>query len=573
MVIACKYRNPSTTTLLTIVQDDSLYTQVQSPGELKSPFDGDISINSREFSFDDTLEMDNNPNSAFIKSEFDDDSYNNNNFMAIPQHQFQGQQFSHQNMDMNSVNPSDLTMGSMNNNNNMNNSFGNGNMSSSFLVGKSGIPDDELLELGFNDEHGQMQQNQAMMQQQQQQQQHGGMPVNQQQRMQQMYSNTPDGAPIMSPFQNAGFDYSQFQPSGSMVQQNGSFRGKMPPQMSRHPSDRSPMTPKINGLHLGTPDSGQYLSQQHNRSQSQQWNGTPGSGSWVDSPVPSPHQGGSSVHHQGISEILTSGKHASLPTKVEGGMPPANYQTQEAKRRRRRESHNLVERRRRDNINERIQDLSKLVPQHRLEDEKIRKHINANGPLSPGLAASGISPPQATSLLAGGSGRRAAGSITQGLPPDEKEKGPNKGDILNSSVSWTRDLMWLLFEKMEQEKQLRDSLAALGQPWPFQMSEDERRMLSELTEAMQRNGVANFTYSRYPGSGLRVPKHTNYAGEPLQGAADSPQSLSPGMGSGGSAGDGGSGNADFWTSHNHNNDVDQYALKEEDEEEFGMEMG
>lgn len=518
--------------------------------------------------------MDNNPNSAFIKSEFEDDCYNNNNnnFMSIPQQQFQGQQLSHQGMDMNSVNPSDLTMGNMNNN--MNNSFGNGNMSSSFLVGKSGIPDDELLELGFNDEHGQMQQNQAMMQQAQQH----GMPVNQQQRMQQMYSNTPDGAPIMSPFQNAGFDYSQFQPSGSMVQQNGSFRNKMPAQMSRHPSDRSPMTPKINGLHLGTPDSGQYLSQQqHNRAQSQQWNGTPGSGSWVESPVPSPHQGSNSVHHQGISEILTSGKHASLPTKVEGGgMPPANYQTQEAKRRRRRESHNLVERRRRDNINERIQDLSKLVPQHRLEDEKIRKHINANGPLSPGLAASGISPPQATSLLAGGSGRRAAaGSITQGLPPDEKEKGPNKGDILNSSVSWTRDLMWLLYEKMEQEKQLKDSLAALGQPWPFSIGEDERRMISELTEAMQRNGVANFTYSRYSGSGLRVPKHTNYAGEPLQGAADSPQSLSPGMGSGGSAGDtGGSGNPDFWGAHGHNNDVDTYALKEEDEEEeFGMEMG
>ncbi|KAF7731694.1 hypothetical protein EC973_008865 [Apophysomyces ossiformis] len=37
------------------------------------------------------------------------------------------------------------------------------------------------------------------------------------------------------------------------------------------------------------------------------------------------------------------------------------------KRRRRRESHNAVERRRRDNINERIQELSTLLPEHMLE--------------------------------------------------------------------------------------------------------------------------------------------------------------------------------------------------------------
>ncbi|KAH7348519.1 hypothetical protein BKA65DRAFT_398116 [Rhexocercosporidium sp. MPI-PUGE-AT-0058] len=45
------------------------------------------------------------------------------------------------------------------------------------------------------------------------------------------------------------------------------------------------------------------------------------------------------------------------------------------KRRRCRESHNAVEGRRRDNINERIQDLSRLVSAKRLEDEKIRKHL------------------------------------------------------------------------------------------------------------------------------------------------------------------------------------------------------
>lgn len=506
-----------------------------------------------------------NHGSPYIKSEEDEFSFNSGFMM---QQQYQNQQFQqHQNMDMGSVNPSDLTM-----NNNMggamNSSFGNGNMSGSYLVGKSNITDDELLDLNtYQEDQNQMPQNQQAMFQSQGH--PSSMPVNQQQRMQQMYSNTPDGAPIMSPFQNGGFDYSGFSPSmpGSMAQ-NGSYRNKMPPQMSRHPSERSPMTPKINGLHLGTPDSGNFASNQQfhrqNRSESSQWNGTPGSGSWIDSPAASPHQSG--LHHPQISDVIASGKHASLPAKVEGA--PPNYQSQEAKRRRRRESHNLVERRRRDNINERIQDLSKLVPQHRLEDEKIRKHITANGPLSPGLAAGGISPPQATSLLAGGSGRRAAGGITQGLPPDEKDKGPNKGDILNSSVSWTRDLMWLLYEKLEQEEKIKAQLASHGQPWPFTTDEDEKRMITELTEAVRRNGVAQFSYSRYPGSGLRVPKHTNFAGEPLQGPADSPQSLSPGVASGGS-GDATTNDQSFWVGH-QGSDQD-FALKEEDE--FGMEMG
>lgn len=276
------------------------------------------------------------------------------------------------------------------------------------------------------------------------------------------------------------------------------------------------------------------------------------------------------MHAAQISEVLHTGKHASLPAKVEGG-PGFSNTTQEAKRRRRRESHNLVERRRRDNINERIQDLSKLVPQHRLEDEKIRKHISANGPLSPNLAATGFSPPQATSLLAGGSGRRAAGGITQGLPPDEKDKGPNKGDILNSSVSWTRDLMWLLYDKLRQEKQLRDAFSAEGRAWPFSVDENEKRMITELVEAVQRNGVANFHYSRYPGSSLRVPKHTNFQGEPLQ-AGESPQSLSPGLVSGGS-GDatGATDNSQFWVGgQGAGGDLD-FVLKEEDEMEMNLE--
>lgn len=51
----------------------------------------------------------------------------------------------------------------------------------------------------------------------------------------------------------------------------------------------------------------------------------------------------------------------------------SKVQSQEIRRRRGRESHNAVEHRRRNNINERIQDLSRLVPANRFQDEKIRK--------------------------------------------------------------------------------------------------------------------------------------------------------------------------------------------------------
>ena len=186
--------------------------------------------------------------------------------------------------------------------------------------------------------------------------------------------------------------------------------------------------------------------------------------------------------------------------------------TQEAKKKRRRESHNLVERRRRDNINERIQDLSKLVPTHRLEDEKVRNHLTQKAPLSP----HGFSPPQATSLLAGGSGRRAApGTITQGLPQDEKEKGPNKGDILNSAVSWMRDSNWLMTKLLRDREMLIATLQQHGLPIPVDESDNERRMLSELKGVRERTECDAFRYSRAHGTGLRVPEFTTLAGDPL----------------------------------------------------------
>ena len=542
--------------------------------------------------------------SPFIKTEPDD--------YTFPSHSYP---LNHRSYSMNtgqhfgegvngSIDPSELTM--------QDNSFANytmgsqQNMSNSFNLGNSGIGDDELLDLDLNEgSHnpsqfplgdGQMQNfftNQAHA---------SSTGTAGQNQLGSGYSHTPGGDPMQSPFNQGNFHYAQYAqlqsqqmmnaspamrpvPAGSLDSNYMSARSRprTSQQMDRQASDsRSPMTPKTPGLgalNLGTPESGSLPSRpihanfnqhRHQKSLSNQWDNTPASLSYIDSPISSP---GHQANHPQISEILKSGpKHASLPAKVEASHHPAGgYQTQEAKRRRRRESHNMVERRRRDNINERIQELSHLVPMHRLEDEKVRKHIANNSPLSPTLAATGRSPPQATSLLAGG-GRRAtgAGSISMGIPMEEKDRIPNKGDILNGAVSWTRDLMWALHVKMQQESELADLITSLGGQFPFEQSEDEKRMRTELMNAMADNDPSTFSYSRGPGSTLRVPGHTNVMGEPLgqgQMGQMSPQSLSPGVQSGGSgANSGGQGQPQFW----QHNGQDNIGFKEEDE--YGMDL-
>ncbi|KAI9853806.1 MAG: hypothetical protein M1824_000874 [Vezdaea acicularis] len=593
------------------------------------------------------------PVSPFIKDEPEDSLFGSN-------HQQQGftmsqQQHHHHHFDQfgdqhhtgagdDSIDPSELTMQTssmpMQNGNNFMQSYPSfGSQQNLAYMNHSGIADDELLDLGnldgpngnpddFNNisqgyggqhsgpnNHGSVQHIYTG------QDQPTSLSMNQQGPMNQMFSNTPDGAPIQSPFIQQNFNYDQFRqmphpaygqhPEGMAYNasrmhggtndvQSGSFensyitakpRSKMHSGLERKASQsRSPMTPKTPGmgvgnLNLGTPESGSLPSQpihthqiaqhRHQKSLSNQWDSTPGSlQSFVDSPISSP---GQPSHHAQISEILKSGKHASLPAKVENGhhVPPQPaFQTQEAKRRRRRESHNMVERRRRDNINERIQELSHLVPHHRLEDEKVRKHLVNNSPLSPTLGVSGMSPPQATSLLAGGNGRRAAGNITTGIPVEEKDKGPNKGDILNGAVGWTRDLMWALHAKMQQEASLAEYIQSLGGTFPFEQTEEDKRMRTELLDAMEKNDASTFSYSRGPGSGLRVPKHTNMAGEPNgaggQNSTMSPQSMSPTNHSA-SSGPPSVAPGQYWSGQ-HSGDSGQDPIDFKEEDEYGMDM-
>lgn len=128
--------------------------------------------------------------------------------------------------------------------------------------------------------------------------------------------------------------------------------------------------------------------------------------------------------------------------------------------------------------------------------------------------------------------------------------------------------MWALHVKIQQESELADLIASLGGRWPFEQTEDEKRMRTELLNAMAENDPSTFSYTRGPGSGLRVPNHTNHAGEPLNNSNQmgtlSPQSLSPGVQSGGSGtNSGGIGQPQYWSHDGH-------GFKEEDE--YGMEM-
>jgi hypothetical protein len=565
--------------LLTVPEADALFTPPSSysPQKTLSRLDLRLDTHSDDSLDGDIFNMNNmagtDSPTPYIKEEMDEIQFGSNRFMphnGFDTTQYGHQQFSAAQDNMGGINPSELAMSA---GFSMNNHFGG----SSYVTGAAGIADDELAEsLGGNNNFGGFGGQEEIF--------HGqanGGHANHQ-NMAHLYSNTPDDLPIQSPFvQPQQFDFSQYGSTPQRIgfpQQNMHTNGalgrpRMASALSRNGSDsRSPMSPKGQslGAHFGTPDSGNFASapimtNMHRRQKSTQWDNTPGSiQSWSESLTQSPHTAG--MHAQ-ITEVIHSGKHAaSLPTKVDIG------QSQDAKKRRRRESHNLVERRRRDNINERIHDLSRLVPQHRLEDEKVRKHINNNGPLSPALA-SGMSPPQATSLLAGGTGKRAAGNITTGLPLEEKDKGPNKGDILNGAVSWTRDLMWFVHKKIQEADEMSERLRQLtGEDWPTEQTEEERRMRSEIEEAVEKNKVEAFKYSRGPGSGLRVPKHTTIAGDPI--GQISPQSLSPGMQStdSGSNVNSNGNNQQFWINPQSGGNNTAFILKEEDEYNT-MEMG
>lgn len=378
------------------------------------------------------------------------------------------------------------------------------------------------------------------------------------------YSSTPDGAPIQSPFTQGNFDFGQWQTVHQPVQQPNTIVSSVPAHTNGLSDAQSPMAA---GSHTFSASSRSYQHppRAHQHSLSGQWDNSPGSGFSLnyDSPMASPSAG---LVHPQISEVLKSDTSTSPRlTATRGSGKPAT--SAEAKKAKRRASHNEVERRRRNHINDRIMELAELVPKHRLDDEAVKRSVSNNVPMPLGVSGSSISPP-ATSVLAGSHGRRAA-SIPQG-PTDDRDKGPAKGEVLDGAVGWTRDLLWMVNRMLAREKDMQQTIGQLGGPLPPPYNDDEKRMLHEADGAIRHNAIARKQYSRRHGTDLYVPDYTNHAGEPIQRHPESSMSpssafdIEPNANSNVNANGNGTG-SQFWN----------YPFKEEDEapeESFQMEM-
>jgi len=130
-----------------------------------------------------------------------------------------------------------------------------------------------------------------------------------------------------------------------------------------------------------------------------------------------------------------------------------------------------------------------------------------------------------------------------------------------------------------KHEEMANQIVALGGHYPFELTEDERRMYSELLDALARNQVSDFAYSRAAGSGLRVPNHTNIKGEPLGTSNGNPMndnSLSPddhstgGEAAQGDLGMGGVGQ--YWSGHNSGESGPGSIGGFKEEEEYQMDM-
>ncbi|KAK7059841.1 helix-loop-helix DNA-binding domain-containing protein [Favolaschia claudopus] len=135
------------------------------------------------------------------------------------------------------------------------------------------------------------------------------------------------------------------------------------------------------------------------------------------------------------------------------------------KRRRRRESHNAVERRRRDNINEKISELATLIPECMLEGGAVTGGQNQNQgqPHSPGSPDDALLSP--TTAASGGEWPLVLPSGTKKEVDDDskdaKDAGvvkANKGMILRKSVEYIRYLQQLVAAQGARNRELEEQL-------------------------------------------------------------------------------------------------------------------
>jgi Helix-loop-helix DNA-binding domain len=140
------------------------------------------------------------------------------------------------------------------------------------------------------------------------------------------------------------------------------------------------------------------------------------------------------------------------------------------KRQKRRESHNAVERRRRDNINEKIQELASIIP-----DEFMTP---------PNAAIHGTSSP----LGASPSTHHA---------PDGTVK-HNKGIILRKSVDYIRSLQDVVRESQRRARRLEEEVKRLGGD-PTMVDQDESRRESVSNMEDEENWLDDALIDDSPG--------------------------------------------------------------------------
>jgi len=185
----------------------------------------------------------------------------------------------------------------------------------------------------------------------------------------------------------------------------------------------------------------------------------------------------SSTWHQEFSlptpDSLGTGAFGSYGTPGAGGISPKDIGTDPAhdaaakhalpramianeKRRRRRESHNAVERRRRDNINEKISELATLIPECML-DSGVSNPAPAQTPTSPtpdDVLLGNLIPEGASQAAAGEDSGKSEGA------GDSVVKA-NKGMILRKSVEYIRYLQQLVMAQANRNRELEAQIGAL----------------------------------------------------------------------------------------------------------------
>src|SRR5271156_603764 len=129
------------------------------------------------------------------------------------------------------------------------------------------------------------------------------------------------------------------------------------------------------------------------------------------------------------------------------------------KRQKRRESHNAVERRRRDNINEKIQELAAIIPEEFM------------------------TPPSA---VHGASSPLSASPATHHAPDGTIKH--NKGVILRKSVDYIRSLQDVVKDTQRRARRLEEEVKRLGgDPKLVDHDESRRESMSNIEEDEENN--------------------------------------------------------------------------------------